>query len=45
MGWEVAGMVVTFGAVLVCAVPLGRYIARVFSGERTFLSPKVLRPA
>jgi K+-transporting ATPase ATPase A chain len=32
-----------FAVVLVCIKPLGLYMARVFSGERTFLSP-VLRP-
>ncbi len=32
-----------FGLVLICVKPLGAYMARVFSGERTILSP-VLRP-
>jgi K+-transporting ATPase ATPase A chain len=38
MVWEIIGILVTFAAVVVCAVPLGKYMARVFSGERTFLS-------
>ncbi|MEZ0214997.1 MAG: potassium-transporting ATPase subunit KdpA [Xanthobacteraceae bacterium] len=29
----------TFALVLACAVPLGRYMAAVFAGERTLLSP------
>ena len=32
-----------FGFILVLTKPLGSYMARVFGGERTFLSP-VLRP-
>jgi K+-transporting ATPase ATPase A chain len=43
MAWEIAGIIVVFAAVVACAVPLGRYMARVFSGERTFLS-RVLHP-
>jgi potassium-transporting ATPase potassium-binding subunit len=38
MAWEIIGILVTLAAVVVCAVPLGKYMARVFSGERTFLS-------
>jgi potassium-transporting ATPase potassium-binding subunit len=38
MVWEILGILVTFAAVVVCAVPLGKYMARVFSGERMFLS-------
>ncbi|GGD03005.1 potassium-transporting ATPase subunit KdpA [Aureimonas glaciei] len=41
IGW--LQIVLLFGAVLVCAVPLGAFMARVFAGERTFLSP-VLGP-
>ena len=40
-GWLQIGLVLA--AVLLLAKPLGLYMARVFSGERTFLSP-VLRP-
>jgi K+-transporting ATPase ATPase A chain len=43
MVWEIIGILVTFAAVVACAVPLGKYMARVFSGERTFLS-RVLHP-
>ncbi|HEY7927240.1 MAG: potassium-transporting ATPase subunit KdpA [Candidatus Dormibacteria bacterium] len=43
MIWEIIGMLVTFAAVAACAVPLGKYMARVFGGERTFLS-RVLHP-
>jgi K+-transporting ATPase ATPase A chain len=43
MVWEIIGILVTFAAVVACAVPLGRYMARVFSGERTVLS-RVLHP-
>ena len=32
-----------FLVIIVCVKPLGRYMARVFEGERTFLSP-ILRP-
>lgn len=41
IGW--LQIVLLFGAVLLCAVPLGAFMARVFAGERTFLSP-VLGP-
>ena len=43
MALEIIGIVVVFAAVAACAFPLGRYMARVFSGERTFMSP-VMRP-
>jgi potassium-transporting ATPase potassium-binding subunit len=35
---EIVGVVIIFAAVVLCAIPLGKYIAKVFSGERTFLS-------
>jgi K+-transporting ATPase ATPase A chain len=41
IGWLQIGLL--FLAVLVCVKPLGLYMAHVFSGERTFLSP-VLGP-
>ena len=41
IGWLQIALVL--GAVLVCAWPLGLYMARVFQGEKTLLSP-VLRP-
>ncbi|ADG05330.1 potassium-transporting ATPase subunit KdpA [Kyrpidia tusciae] len=40
---DVLQMVLLLAAVLLAAWPLGRYMARVFQGERTFLDP-VLRP-
>ena len=43
MTWEIVGVIVIFAAVVACALPLGTYMARVFSGERTFLS-RVLHP-
>jgi K+-transporting ATPase ATPase A chain len=43
MAWEIVGILVIFAAVVACAVPLGKYMAKVFSGERTFLS-RVLHP-
>ena len=42
MNTEMIGVVVTFLVTVVLAYPLGRYIAKVFKGERTwldFLSP------
>jgi potassium-transporting ATPase potassium-binding subunit len=43
MLWEILGVVVIFAAVVLCARPLGSYMAKVFTGERTFLS-RVLHP-
>jgi potassium-transporting ATPase potassium-binding subunit len=43
MGWEIAGVVVTYAVIFVAAWCLGTYMYRVYRGERTFLSP-VLRP-
>jgi potassium-transporting ATPase potassium-binding subunit len=43
MVWEIVGVVVIFAAVVLCAIPLGKYIAKVFGGERTFLG-RVLGP-
>src|SRR5262245_7767108 len=40
-GWLQIALYV--GVLLLCVKPLGRYMARVFNGERTFLDP-VLRP-
>jgi len=39
-GW--LQIVLYFGLILVCVKPLGLYMARVFEGERTFLSPVLL---
>ena len=41
IGWIQAFVI--FGAVLICVKPLGLFMARVFTGERTFLAP-VLAP-
>ena len=43
MLWEIAGVVVIFAAVVLCAIPLGKYMAKVFGGERTFLT-RLLHP-
>ena len=43
MGFEIVGVLVIFAAVVLCAIPLGSYMAKVFEGERTFVSP-VLHP-
>ncbi len=40
---EIIGAIVVFLVVLACAKPLGVYMARVFSGERTFLT-RVMHP-
>jgi K+-transporting ATPase ATPase A chain len=39
MNTEILGIVFIFFATLVIAYPLGRYIAKVFAGERTWLDP------
>ena len=42
MNTELLGVIVTFAITLLLAIPLGKYIAKVFSGEKTlldFLSP------
>jgi K+-transporting ATPase ATPase A chain len=41
VGW--GQIALTLALVLLCALPLGRFMARLFGGERTFLSP-VLGP-
>jgi K+-transporting ATPase ATPase A chain len=43
MALEILGVALIFVAVVLCARPLGKYMAKVFSGERTFLS-RFLRP-
>ena len=37
MNTELIGVIVTFLLTLLLAIPLGKYIAKVFNGERTFL--------
>ncbi len=40
---EITGIVIMFGASLLFAVPLGKYMANVFAGNRTLLD-KVMGP-
>ena len=37
MNTELTGVIVTFLLTVLLAIPLGKYIAKVFSGEKTFL--------
>jgi len=42
MNTEIIGVVVTYGITLLLAIPLGKYIAKVFAGEKVwtdFLKP------
>lgn len=39
MNTEIAGIIAMFVITLLLAIPLGKYIARVFGGEKTFLDP------
>ena len=39
MNTEIQGIIFIFVATLVLAYPLGKYIAKVFAGEKTFLDP------
>ncbi|MEG0850532.1 MAG: potassium-transporting ATPase subunit KdpA [Flavobacterium sp.] len=39
MNTEILGIIVMFLATLVLALPLGKYIAKVYGGEKTFLDP------
>lgn len=39
MNTEIIGIIVMFGLSLVLAIPLGKYIAKVYAGEKTFLDP------
>ncbi len=43
MALEIVGVVIILVAVVLCARPLGSYMAKVFSGDRVFLS-RFLRP-
>lgn len=43
MNTEILGVIAMFGVTLLLAIPLGKYIAKVYAGERTFLDP-VLNP-
>jgi potassium-transporting ATPase potassium-binding subunit len=43
MGTEILAIVLTIAIVVATSIPLGRYMARVFAGEKTWLDP-VFRP-
>lgn len=36
MNTEISGIILMYGLVLLLAIPLGRYIGRIFNGEKTF---------
>jgi K+-transporting ATPase ATPase A chain len=39
MNTEITGVILMFIATIALAIPLGKYIAKVYAGERTFLDP------
>lgn len=39
MNTEISGIIVLFMVTLLLAIPFGKYIAKVYTGERTFLDP------
>jgi len=39
MNTEIIGVIVMFGVTLLLAIPLGKYIAKVYAGEKTFFDP------
>ncbi len=39
MNTEIAGVILMFAATIALAIPLGKYISKVYAGERTFLDP------
>jgi len=39
MNTEIIGIIVMFGVTLLLAIPLGKYIAKVYAGEKTFFDP------
>ena len=41
MAMDLLALAIILGAIVVCVVPLGSYMARVFTGERVFLTPLV----
>ena len=42
MGTEIIAIIFTIAITIATSIPLGRYMARVFSGERTLLDPLLL---
>ncbi|MBK6731340.1 MAG: potassium-transporting ATPase subunit KdpA [Bacteroidetes bacterium] len=43
MNTEIIGIIVMFGLTLLLAIPFGKYIAKVYAGEKTWLDP-ILNP-
>jgi K+-transporting ATPase ATPase A chain len=39
MNTEILGVILIYAAAVLLAIPLGRYIAKIFAGEKTFLDP------
>ena len=39
MNTELVGIFVMFAAAILLAIPFGKYIARVYGGEKTWLDP------
>lgn len=39
MNTEILGIIIMFALTVVLAIPLGKYIARVYTGDKTFLDP------
>lgn len=39
MNTEIFGIIAMFGVTLLLAIPLGKYIAKVYAGDKTFLDP------
>lgn len=39
MNTEILGIIAMFGITLLVAIPLGKYIAKIYAGDRTFLDP------
>ncbi len=42
MNTEISGIILIYGAAVLLALPLGKYIAKVFAGDKTFLDPVFL---
>ena len=43
MNTEIIGVIVMFAGTVLLAIPLGRYIAKVYEGQKTWLDP-ILTP-